>query len=87
MATARVKVEEQIKAEKLKSGWVLCFQWCTYKYEDESEEHGYRFIYRDNNNKLRPQRGQARIPNLKMAQRLIDKAIKEGWGTHEGELV
>ena len=83
MASARVEYHEQA-TEELSTGWVLCFQWCTYHYIDGSEEQGYRFIYKDDDGKLKPQRGQARIPSLKIAQRLIKKAIDEGWGRHRG---
>jgi hypothetical protein len=79
----RVEIHEQT-TRPLSNGWVLCFQWCTYHYIDGSEEQGYRFIYKDDNGKLRPQRGQARIPSISIAQRLIKKAIDEDWGRHRG---
>ena len=83
LATARVKVEEKVH-KKLAKHSVLWLQWCTYEYDDRNSEQGYRFIYSDENGKLRPQRGQARIPSLKIAQELIDKAKRKGWGDNCG---
>jgi hypothetical protein len=63
--------------------WKLCFQWCLYVYDDGKSHNGYRFIWRDPDGNLKPQRGQARISSLKQAIELFNKAIKEGWGEHD----
>ena len=61
-------------------GWNLCFQWCRYNYDDGSPaQMGYRFIWRDPENNLRPQRGQARIPNAARMFNLIHLAVRDGW--------
>ena len=57
----------------------LCFQWCRYKYDDDTNELGYRFIWRDSAGHLRPQRGQAVIYSAAQMFRLVTKAIQEGW--------
>jgi hypothetical protein len=59
--------------------WTLCFQRCTYRYDDDSTEEGYRFIWRRPNGTLQAARGQARIPNAAALQRLLDAAKAEGW--------
>ena len=83
---ARVqKINEVIK--DWEDGWGLCLQWVRYIYDDGKMERGYRFIWRDDQGKLRPQRGQACIPSLDIAKELIDKARREGWGDYEGGMV
>jgi len=68
------------EARESGSNWNLCFQWCRYRYDDGSpDEMGYRFIWRDPDNNLRPQRGQAVIHNAAQMFRLINQAIQEGW--------
>ena len=60
--------------------WNLCFQWCRYRYDDGSpDEMGYRFIWRDPDGNLRPQRGQAVIHSAAQMFRLINLAIQDGW--------
>lgn len=63
------------------TGWHLLLQWGIYKYSDKTEGFGYRFIYRRPDGKLQS-RGQARIPSLRDAQALMDRAHTEGWGDH-----
>lgn len=63
-----------------KDGWTLCLQWCVYSYDDGTNKHGYRFIWRKEDGKLQAARGQARIPNLSIAMKLMEQAKKEGWG-------
>ncbi len=76
---ARVQVVAEVKASDVglsgfptSDGWDLCFQQCRYVYNDGSIEEGYRFIWRDPNGKLRPQRGQARIPSLDVVCKLVE---------------
>lgn len=61
------------------TGWCLCFQYCTYKYDDGNEENGYRFIWRKPDGTLQAARGQARIPSLADIYELTAKAIREDW--------
>ncbi|MGX9134057.1 hypothetical protein ACWV26_06705 [Rummeliibacillus sp. JY-2-4R] len=71
---------------RLKKNWVLCLQWCRYNYDDGTSEEGYRFIWRRPNGNLQPAMGQARIPNLFMAEALMSKARAEGWGNYSSSL-
>ena len=59
--------------------WRLCFQACTYHYDDESAEDGYRFIWRTPEGALQPARGQARIPSATVLTSLIARAYLQGW--------
>ena len=84
---ARVQVRVQVINEVFKKGddgWSLCLQWCSYIYDDGRMKQGFRFIWRRPNGHLQPARGQARIWSLDIAQELIDKARKEGWGDYVG---
>lgn len=62
----------------------LCFQYCRFEYGDanNTEENGYRFIWRRPDGSLQGARGQARIPSLADIQNLTGKALREGWGHH-----
>jgi hypothetical protein len=42
---------------------------------------GFRFIWRRPDNSLQPARGQARIPDLESALRLIHRAVERNWGS------
>lgn len=59
--------------------WRLCFQWCSYEYDDGSTQNGYRFIWRRPDDSLQPARGQARIPNASELLGLIHQATVAGW--------
>ncbi len=62
--------------------WRLCFQWCTYTYDDGSaDEDGYRFIWRRPDGSLQPARGQARIPSTGDIFELLQMAARAGWLT------
>jgi hypothetical protein len=63
--------------------WQLWFQWCRFELED-GNQFGYRFIWRRPTGELQAARGQARIPSIKDAQLLIEKAMSEGWGDRDG---
>ncbi len=58
--------------------WRLCFQYGTYHYDKGDSENGFRFIWKEND-KLKPQRGQARIPSLKDLFDMLALASKDGW--------
>lgn len=60
--------------------WQLCFQWCTYHFDDGSpDQRGYRFIWRRPDGTLQPARGQARIPSAADLFALLRLASAEGW--------
>lgn len=62
--------------------WRLCFQWCTYTYDDGSpDEDGYRFIWRRPDGSLQAARGQARIPSTADILELLHLAARAGWLT------
>jgi len=84
---ARVQVVEETKLEKPQyGGWVLCLQWCRYLYDNGTMELGFRFIWRrPESGALQPARGQARIPTLEDAEKLIKVARKKGWGDYIGD--
>ena len=77
--TAHVKRLNEVPENYIEREYRLCFQECTYCYKDGTDEHGYRFIWRDPDNKLLPHRGQARIPDKKTLKELIKAAEKAGW--------
>lgn len=60
-------------------GWQLCFQWCTYNYDDGTTQDGYRFIWRRPNGNLQAGRAQARIPDAEQLFDLLRKAKAAGW--------
>lgn len=78
----RVIVLNEVETQE-KDGWKLCFQYCLW-HMPGGTENGYRFIWRKEG-RLKPQRGQARIPSLKIATDLMQKAKDEGWGEHVGD--
>lgn len=75
---ANFKIEKEVANDKV-GYWRLCFQYGTYNYDDGKSEKGYRFIWRDEQNKLRPQRAQARIPSAEQLFYLLSLASKDGW--------
>jgi len=67
-------------------GWQLCFQSCTYHYPPDerpenvdSDQGGYRFIWRRPDGRLSATRGQARIPDPDHLLDLLREAQREGW--------
>ena len=81
---ARVQVVNEV-SKRGANGWVLCFQWGRYLYDNGKMEQGYRFIWRRPDGTLQPARGQARIPSIKFAEELINEAKEAGWGDYIGE--
>ncbi len=76
-------IKETMTADpKLTKNWELCFQWCLYVYDDGSTENGYRFIWRRSDGSLQPARGQARLPSIPQAIRLMADAMEQGWGNN-----
>lgn len=85
--SARVQIINEVieDGKEIGKGWVLCLQWCRYIYDDGTMEMGFRFIWRREDGKLQAARGQARIPDLEAASRLIQKAKDQGWGYNLSE--
>lgn len=75
----KVDVIKEVPKNIKEPDWKLCFQWCKYNYDNGTNEFGYRFIWRDDKNHLKPQRGQARIPSIIEMQNLLDEAKNDGW--------
>lgn len=86
----RVKVVREAKTcdqPLADGGWQLAFQWCRYVSQDDGAcQYGYRFIWYQNG-KMKPTRGQARIPSIGLMAELIDRAKSEGWGHHDGDRI
>ena len=78
MAHTNVAVLNQVWLGK-PNEWQVGLQWCAYIYPNEPADYGYRFIWRRPNGTLQAARGQARIPSLPVANRLIELARAEGW--------
>jgi len=85
MAQARVDVLREVRSGA-EGAAQLCLQWCRYCYEDNTFEHGYRFVWRHaGSGHIKPSRGQARIPSLNQAHELIRHAESEGWGNRDDD--
>lgn len=76
---AHIIIHNEVSDGSVGRDWCLCFQWCTYNYDDGSTEDGFRFIWRRPNGTLQAARGQARIPDSTILHRLINRARAEGW--------
>jgi len=76
----RIVVLNEVETEEW-NGWKLCFQYGIWDGPD-NQHKGYRFIWRKDG-KLKPQRGQARLPSIHQARELMDKAKAAGWGDHK----
>lgn len=81
---ARVQVLNEIDPGP-STDWRLCFQRVRYVYDDGDLHEGYRFIWRRLDGSLQAARGQARIPLLQAAQRLMEEAERQGWGHYDAE--
>jgi hypothetical protein len=57
----------------------LHLQWGCYMYVSGDPDYGYRFMWSEAG-RLKPLRGGARIPSMKIMQRLIKLAKDAGWG-------
>lgn len=70
-----VKVEQEVQTED-----GLCFQFCTWHWDEGQPSRGYRFIWRDDlTGHLKPSRGQAWIPDAATALDLMARAMRAGW--------
>jgi len=81
---AKVEIMREVRGDVYRE-WQLCLQWCRYVYDDGSAQRGYRFIWRRPNGNLQAGRGQARIPSIEQAVRLMEVAKQDGWGDNKGE--
>jgi hypothetical protein len=75
----RVKILNEVKEDANQGEWTLCFQHVHYM--DQNNRVGYRFIWRRPDGSLQAARGQARLPSIDRAKKLMDKACADGWGT------
>jgi hypothetical protein len=70
----------------------LSYQFVAYPLDRETVHtasdiaYGYRFINKDPGGGMKPQMGQARIPNTAIIQTLIAEAVKQGWGSFNGQV-
>ena len=78
------EVHDEVFVE-IESSARLCFQWCTYHYEDPGLQPAgtYRFIWRDPTGRQMAHRGQARIPDAQTLYQLLRKAKEAGWLPNE----
>ena len=81
--SATVKILHEVSESFSNNEWKLCFQYCEYQYSNDVKEFGYRFIWRRPDGTLQAARGQAMIPSLACAMRLMAQALTEGWGNHD----
>lgn len=79
MASARIQILNQVPQRLTPNVWNLCFQEAIYHYNDGTSEHGYRFIWRRPNNSLQAARGQARLPDARTTDNLLNSARTMGW--------
>lgn len=75
---ANFEISKEVSNYDESEKWRLFFQHGTFCYDDGKTEKGFRFIWKEDG-KLKPQRGQARIPNLKDLFELLALASEEGW--------
>ncbi len=83
---ARVQVINTVTTMD-KTDWHVSLQWCRYLYDDGTMEHGYRFIWTSPEGRLQPARGQARLPSLELARKLMEAAKAQGWGDYDAETI
>jgi hypothetical protein len=82
---ARVHILREVRHGDV-GEWQLCFHWCRYVFEDEPILYGYRFVWRrKEDGSIQAARGQARIPNYRVAKELMDAAEKSGWGNRDAD--
>lgn len=84
----RVQIIKEVATgdPKETGNWELCFQWCLYVYDDGTNQHGYRYIWRrGTDGSLQPARGQARLPSINIARELMEKAVVAGWGNYDAD--
>ncbi len=75
----RVHVQHEVTLHDPSREFQLFLQWGNYNYDDGTAQKGYRFIWKQNG-KLKPTRGQARIPSTDDIIALVSAAKAAGWG-------
>lgn len=80
----KVVMLDEVRDQPTSTGRVLCLQRCRYM-QPEGPREGFRFMWRDENGGLIAQRGQARIPSLAVARKLMAMAEQAGWGDYVSE--
>ena len=65
MSKTSITILHEVK-KQAKDGEYLCFQHVLYPSADCQKE-GYRFIWKTEDGKMKPTRGQARIPSISVA--------------------
>lgn len=83
---ARVKILHEVPKSRNEEDFTLCFQHVRYEYANDTEQEGYRFIWRRPNGNLQGARGQARIPSIAKLLSLVSLAMEDGWGNINGDL-
>lgn len=82
MARARFEGLYEVGTDWGEGEYNLYFQYGVYRYwegQSQWQERGYRFIWKDGEGHLLPQRGQARIPDGEVLLELLEKARRRGW--------
>ena len=82
MSNTLISVLHEVKKQSIDGGY-LCLQHVVYPYSESDNKEGYRFIWRTEDGKMQPSRGQARIPSLSVALELISMALSDGWGNFD----
>jgi len=82
MAKTRVVVLSEV-TERLLDGETLCFQHVIYDHgKGERSKPCYRFMRRDSNGNLKAQMGQAAIPDIWTALRLLSAMGRKAFSWH-----
>ncbi|OLQ81670.1 hypothetical protein BIT28_14195 [Photobacterium proteolyticum] len=77
-----VKIIDEIRASQIhgtRKARDLCFQKVVYVESETKKYPGNRFIYRDENDKLLVQRGQANLDDLTLVKAMLSVAEARGW--------
>lgn len=75
----KTTVLNQVGLKRKSDGCTLFFQEINIKYKDGNLEHGYTFVWKDEDGKMTPMRGRVRIPDVWMLERLVGLAKEQGW--------
>ena len=79
----RVEVIHEVVMED--GDWELCFQWGCWHFDDEEPRHGFRFIWKDQDGRMKPYRGQTRIAQVEDILELLHRAGRAGWLRNRAE--
>lgn len=71
----RVIVQKEVKVKVPQfNNDSLCLQKVVYQYPDGQRDAGFRFIYRDAQDRMKAQRGQANLLSLDLVAELLEQA-------------